>query len=259
MSQSRSSMPNPFREVCFAHSNKTEANSRSTSYIRNVYYKICRANATEPDENGESFISRLKKERSEIGKKEPYRKPITDAEKHFLVHDCVFISAVRGQENGGTDESNENNTKLLRQDLQILKEQGLLTFYDSEGDYKEINSDEIQHEKGFFCTDVGPQVAAKFFNELFKLSEYYSQDSFLFKSAGGRLTRTGYLIATNEAAINDEEFKGGFKKAGELYFNLPAEEDWSESDSAFGDKRVFFRCDKPSKEDLAGSLHPDGH
>lgn len=215
------------------------------TYIRNVYRKVCRAYATEPDENGESAISRLKKERSEIGKTTGHRKPITEAEQKFLKYDCVFISAERSEANGGTTELNKTNTGLLRQDLQVLKTQGLLEFYDSEGDYKEINSDEIQHEIGFFCTDVGPQVAAKFFTELFKLSEKYNQDSFLFKSAGGRLTRTGFLIATNEAAINNDEFKDGFKKAGELYINLPPEGFWSESASAFGDKRVFFKCEKP--------------
>ena len=218
------------------------------SYIRNVYRRVCRAYATEPDENGESAISRLKKERSEIGKTTGHRKPITEAEQKFLKYDCVFISAERSAANGGTPESNAENTVLLRQDLQALKEQNLLEFYDSEGDYKEINSDEIQHESGFFCTDVGPQVAAKFFIEIFKLSEKYNQDSFLFKSAGGRLTRTGYLIATNEAAINDKEFLNGFKRAGELYINLPPEGYWSESTSAFGDKRVFFKCEKPSQE-----------
>ena len=223
---------------------------QATTYIRNVYRKVRRAYATEPDENGESPISRLKKERSEIGKSKPnsYRKPFSEAELKFLKYDCVFISAERSEANGGTPESNLANTEALRHDLLTLKEQNLLEYYDSEGDYKEINSDEIQHEKGFFCTDIGPQVAAKFFIAIFKLSEKYNQDSFLFKSAGGRLTRTGYLIATNEAAINNEEFKEGFKSAGELYINLPPEGYWSESASAFGDKRIFFKCEKPPQE-----------
>ena len=243
MRQLDSSIIDLSRKVCFAYATEPDDNIKSESYIRSIYGKVCHAYAAEFDEYGESFISRLQKERAEIGKIKASSRHITEAEKQFLIHDCVFISAERSADNGGTDASNKNNTNLLRQDLQILKEQGLLEFYDSEGIYKEINSKEKRQEIGFFCTDVGPQMAAIFFIKLFELSQYYYQDSFLYKSAGGRLSRAGYLIATNEAAFNHTDFKDGYYKAGDLYFNRK-EGYCSKSKKAFGDdNRVFFTCE----------------
>lgn len=225
------------------------------SYVHQLYKKVCLAYAIEPDEDGVSVIERLKIERLEIGKKssQSYRKFLSVAEMKFLRFDCVFISAERSAENGGTEKSNKENTELLRRDLLVLQNEGFLNFYDSEGEYLEIGSNIISHEKGFFCTDLGPKTAAAFFTKMFKLSEKYNQDSFLYKSAGGRLTRTGFFIATNDAAL--KQYTNGYWKAGELYIDLPPEGYWSESDTAFGGKRIFFKCEKPPQEDLDYCQH----
>ena len=215
--------------------------------IHSIYDHVCSEYGNGTDEEGVDVITILKRERIKAGRSMKPFCEITEAEIKFLQFDCVFISAERSPENGGTPESNDANTKLLRQDLIKLKENGLLSFYDSEGDYLEEGSSRIQHEMGFFCADVGPHVATRFFSELYKLSEKYKQDSFLFKSAGGSLTRTGYFIATNDAArkAHINEHNGEFWRAGELYIDLPPEGYWSESASAFGQQRIFFKCEKP--------------
>ena len=222
----------------------------SIEHIHLVYDHVCAEYGVVVDASGFDAISKLKRERTKAGRPKKFMYEITEAEIKFLQYDCVFISAERSPENGGTPESNETNTKRLRDDLTLLKNQGLLVFYDSEGEYLEEGSTEIQHEHGFFCTDVGPQVATEFFSELYKLSALYEQDSFLFKSAGGTLTRTGFFIATNDAARNahKNEHNGEFWRAGELYLDLPPEDYWSTSKEAFGSQRVFFKCEKPSFE-----------
>ena len=205
-----------------------------SDHILRVYESVCAEYGLIADENGVDAVTRLNRERA--GRAAPYCED--KAEERFLYHDCAFISAERGPENGGTPESNEENTARLRDLLTRLRDRRLIDFFESEGWYQEIGSDKLTNEKGFFCIDTWPDNATNFFSDIFSFAEMFDQDSFLYKSAGKGMTRTGFFIATNAQAVSEHE--KGYWPAGELYYGCPPD-NYTESPDAFGEKRVFFR------------------
>lgn len=218
----------------------------SSDSVLAVYKAVCAEYGIIPDENGIDAITRFDQERQDHSLSTPN---LTKAQERFLYHDCAFISAERSAENGGTPELNEKNTKDLRRMLNSLKDRKIIDFFESDGWYQEIGSSQLTNEKGFFCIDIWPNYATNFFMDIHSFARMFNQDSFLYKSAGNGLTRTGYFIATNDKTMT--KYPKGYWSAGELYYGFPSQ-DYTESKDAFGEKRVFFRERKPSLEELLG-------
>ena len=208
----------------------------SSRHIIDVYKAVCAKYGVISDENGVDAIARLNSERAER------RVPVYDilmVEERFLYHDCAFLSAERAPENGGTPESNRANMDELGCLLARFRDRGMIEYFESEGWYQEEGSAQMTKENGYFCIDTWPNHATNFFVDMFALAERYHQDSFLFKSAGKGLTRTGYYVATNESALS--KHKEGFWEAGELYYDKLFETNYTESARAFGERRVVFK------------------
>jgi len=165
------------------------------------------------------------------------------AELGFLQRDCAVISAFRQRNQDGSrryKKDNEASTEKLVADL-IDKHLGFLPL---DGCFREKKEQKASHEKSFFVYDDGSHNAKEFFTKIYKLSERYNQDSFLYKSAG--MTRFAFLISTNDET---RQADGDINPAGKLYLNLPPVGPYS--NLATG--RFTFRVDKPTEEELAYS------
>ncbi len=169
------------------------------------------------------------------------------AESGFLQRNCAVISAYRQKKPDGTKRSkkdNEASSKLLEEDLKTQE----LAYFTLDGCFREKAEKKASHEVSFFVYDDGTHQARHFFMALYKLSEKYNQDSFLYKSAG--MSRFAFLISTNDKTRKED---GDINPAGKLYLNLPPVGPYS--DLQKGKKgRFTFRLVPPTEEEIEYSL-----
>lgn len=139
------------------------------------------------------------------------------AERAFKEHTCVVLTAFRG---GYSLEQNEARNQLLRADL----EQCGFIFNGVTGCYREAEWEYACEEYCFFVTDEGQADAKQFFTRLYRLSEKYDQDSFLYKQGG--ISRTAFLVASTDAGRAD--LKRDIRYAGQLFIHVPDVDAWTE-------------------------------
>lgn len=139
------------------------------------------------------------------------------AEHAFKQHTCVILTAFRG---GYSLEQNLARNKELRAEL----EQNRFKFNGVTGCYREADWEYANVEYCFFVTDEGQPDAMQFFARLYRLSEKYDQDSFLYKRGG--ISRTAFLVASTEAGRTD--LKRDIRYAGQLFVHVPDVEAWTE-------------------------------
>ena len=139
------------------------------------------------------------------------------AERAFKQHTCVVLTAFRG---GYSLEQNKARNQLLRADL----EQYGFTFNGVTGCYREADWEYACEEYCFFVTNEGQTDAMQFFTRLYRLSEKYDQDSFLFKKGG--ISRTAFLVASTDAGRAD--LKRDIRYAGQLFIHVPDVDAWTE-------------------------------
>lgn len=156
------------------------------------------------------------------------------AETGFLKHDCAIITAYRASR---TKDENEGKNLELEEDM---KGQGL-KYLCVDGCFREFREAEASHEDSFFVYDDNSHNSRVFFSKLYKLSEKYEQDSFLFKSAG--MNRTAFLVSTN---ADSRTADGDVKPAGQLYLDLPPVGPYTE----LGRGRITFLVDPPIDNNL---------
>ena len=162
------------------------------------------------------------------------------AETGFLKHDCAIITAFRATR---TKKDNERKNLQLEKDMKRLK----LKYLCVDGCFREAKETEASHEDSFFVYDDNSHNSRAFFANLYRLSEKYEQDSFLFKSAG--MNRTAYLVSTN---ADSRSADGNVKLAGRLYLDLPPVGPYTELDQG----RITFLIEPPAvvaKQDSADS------
>lgn len=139
------------------------------------------------------------------------------AERAFKEHTCVVLTAFRG---GYTLEQNQARNQLLRADL----EQYGFKFNGVTGCYREAEWEYACEEYCFFVTNEGQADALQFFTRLYRLSEKYDQDSFLYKKGG--ISRTAFLVASTDAGRAD--LKRDIRYAGQLFIHVPDVDAWTE-------------------------------
>jgi hypothetical protein len=139
------------------------------------------------------------------------------AERAFKEHTCVVLTAFRG---GYTLEQNKARNQLLRTDL----EQYGFKFNGVTGCYREADWEYACEEYCFFVTNEGQADALQFFTRLYRLSEKYDQDSFLYKQGG--ISRTAFLVASTDAGRAD--LKRDIRYAGQLFIHVPNVNAWTE-------------------------------
>ncbi len=139
------------------------------------------------------------------------------AEHAFKQHTCVVLTAFRG---GYTLEQNKARNQLLRADL----EQYGLKFNSVTGCYREADWEYACEEYCFFVTNEGQADAMQFFTRLYRLSEKYDQDCFLYKQGG--ISRTAFLVASTDAGRAD--LKRDIRYAGQLFIHVPDVDAWTE-------------------------------
>lgn len=162
------------------------------------------------------------------------------AESGFLQRNCAVISAFRRKNPDGTRRYKKDNlasSAALEQDLQ---DQGLPYFL-LDGCFREKKEKKASHEVSLFVYDDGKHFGRSFFVDLYKLSEKYHQDSFLYKSAG--MSRLAFLISTNDDTRRED---GNINLAGKLYLNLPPVGPYTN----LSEGRFTFRVDPPTDEEL---------
>jgi hypothetical protein len=119
-----------------------------------------------------------------------------------------------------------------------------LSYFLLDGCFREKAEKKASHETSFFVYDNGKHFGEAFFASLYKLSEKYNQDSFLYKSAG--MSRFAFLVSTNDKTREED---GDVIPAGKLYLNLPPIGPYS--DLQKGKKgRFTFRIDPPTEEEI---------
>lgn len=139
------------------------------------------------------------------------------AERAFKQHTCVVLTAFRG---GYSLEQNVARNQLLRADL----EQYGYNFNAVTGCYREADWEYACEEYCFFVTNEGQADAKQFFTNLYRLSEKYDQDSFLYKQGG--ISRTAFLVASTDAGRAD--LKRDIRYAGQLFIHVPDVDAWTE-------------------------------
>ena len=167
------------------------------------------------------------------------------AEEGFYEFNCAVRTAFRSENEKGytlTQEQKEARNEELFKMLQQRKEEQLLDFiYYVKGCYKEIGRPAEEPEDCFFIIANNNKPEIEFFSVIYRLSERFEQDSFLYKCAGR--TRTAFRVNTNNAS---REKDGLISCAGELYLDLP--EIGPYTNLAKG--RFTFRESPPTKEEL---------
>ena len=165
------------------------------------------------------------------------------AESGFLQRNCAVISAFRRKNPDGTRRYKKENlasSAALEKDMLDLG----LTYFPLDGCFREKEEKNAAHETSFFVYDDGSHQARQFFQTLYRLSEKYLQDSFLYKSEG--MSRLAFLISTNDKTREED---GDINPAGKLYLNLTPVGPYS--DLQKGKKgRFTFRIDPPTEEEL---------
>ena len=162
------------------------------------------------------------------------------AESGFLQRNCAVISAFRRRNPDGTRRYKKDNlasTAALEKDL---IDQGL-PYFSLDGCFREKEEKKAAHEVSLFVYDDGKHFGRSFFVDLYKLSEKYNQDSFLYKSAG--MSRLAFLISTNDKTREED---GDINLAGKLYLNLPPVGPYTN----LSEGRFTFRVDSPTEEEL---------
>ncbi len=139
------------------------------------------------------------------------------AERAFKQHTCVVLTAFRG---GYSLDENIARNQLLKADLQ----QYGFKFNGVTGCYREADWEYACEEYCFFVTDEGQPDAMQFFARLYRLSEKYDQDSFLYKQGG--ISRTAFLVASTDAGRTD--LKRDIRYAGQLFVHVPDVDAWTE-------------------------------
>lgn len=176
------------------------------------------------------------------------------AEEGFNEYNCAVLTAFRSLDNKGNPLSLQQkiarNEELLAC-LQRRKKQHLLDFiYYVKGCYKEIGRPAEEPEDCFFIYGNNHMPEMEFFTTVYRLSERFEQDSFLYKCAGS--TRTAFRVNTNRAS---REKEGLVSCAGKLWLNLP--ETGPYTNLSIG--RFTFRTDDPSEEELEYSRNFSRH
>ncbi|MBO4821570.1 MAG: hypothetical protein J5548_08915 [Prevotella sp.] len=138
------------------------------------------------------------------------------AERAFKDHTCVVLTAFRG---GYSLEQNKARNQLLRADL----EQYGFIFNGVTGCYREADWEYACEEYCFFVTNEGQADAKQFFTRIYRLSEKYDQDSFLYKKGG--ISRTAFLVASTDAGRAD--LKRDIRYAGQLFIHVPDQGAWT--------------------------------
>lgn len=151
---------------------------------------------------------------------------IEEAEKAFLIHNCVILTAFRG---GNTLSQNIERNERLKADMET---EGL-SYRPVMGCYREADWEYASIEYCFFIYNNEEHNAQVFFEKAYRLSEKYEQDSFLYKRAG--INRTAFLIATNDAGR--AEFRDDIKFAGQLFLRVPDVDAWTDCK----DGRIAFQ------------------
>lgn len=117
----------------------------------------------------------------------------------FNAKDCAILTAWR---NGKTRKTNDDNNQKLQGQLRDLG-YGVTTIT---GWYPEKDKD-LARENSFLTVNLNDE--SSFRDDIFKLSEYYEQDCFLYKKAG-------YDTPALYVYTNDDCGKGKVKLAGRL-------------------------------------------
>lgn len=138
------------------------------------------------------------------------------AERAFKQHTCVVLTAFRG---GYSLDENRARNQLLRADL----EQNGFIFNGVMGCYREADWEYACEEYCYFVTNEGQTDAKQFFTRLYRLSEKYDQDSFLYKKGG--ISRTAFLVASTDAGRAD--LKRDIRYAGQLFIHVPDVNAWT--------------------------------
>ena len=167
------------------------------------------------------------------------------AEEGFNEYNCAVLTAFRSVDKEGNPLSLEQ--KIARNEellvcLKRRKKQRLLDFiYYVKGCYKEIGRPAEEPEDCFFIYGNNNMPEKEFFTAVYRLSERFEQDSFLYKCAGS--TRIAFRVNTNRAS---REREGLISCAGKLWLDLP--ETGPYTNLSIG--RFTFREDTPSEEEL---------
>ena len=134
--------------------------------------------------------------------------------------DCANITAWRS---GNKRAINDANNKELQETLRAMG-YGVIKL---QGFYAEVGQD-VSKENSFLVFDQNDDP--NFYENLYKLSEKFDQDCFLYKAAEEDVA---YLIGTNEAFIRDN---GERKEAGRLRIGNLSAKAYSE----IGSGRISF-------------------
>lgn len=176
------------------------------------------------------------------------------AEEGFREFNCAVLTAFRSKDKEGNalsqDQKEDRNKELLKSLQRRKKEQLLDIIYYVKGCYKEIGSPAEEPEDCFFIFANNNKPEIDFFSVIYRLSERFEQDSFLYKCAGQ--TRTAFRVFTNKAS---REKYGLISCAGKLYLDLP--ETGPYTNLAIG--RFTFRENTPTKEELDYSRNFQSH
>ena len=167
------------------------------------------------------------------------------AEEGFYEYNCAVLTAFRSEDKNGKvlseEEKQGRNLKLLAS-LSRKKREGLLDFiYYIKGCFKEEGRPAEEPEDCFFVYANNERPEIEFFSAIYRLSERFEQDSFLYKCAGH--TRTAFCVNTN---VKSRRKYGLIKGAGQLYLNLP--ESGPYTNLPLG--RFTFREEPPTEEEL---------
>lgn len=148
---------------------------------------------------------------------------LVEVQTAFLKHTCIVITAFRG---GYTLEQNLARNARLKADMDALG----LQYRPVMGCYREADWEYASIEYCYFVTNQGQRDTLQFFARIYRLSEKYDQDSFLYKRGG--INRTAFLVASTDAGRAD--LKRDIRFAGQLFLRVPDVEAWTDaSDGRF--------------------------
>ena len=168
--------------------------------------------------------------------------------------ECATISASRGKLTNLTDKAfvpadYENERELTKEENRKrnseLKAKLLKLGYgvtSLEGRFAEAGEMFPGKETSYFV--VNRNEDPEFFNNIFALSEYYNQDSFLYKPAGSMSAK---LIGTNNAERNEDWGQPGFNQ--EIAVGDFHPEGFDGALSKMGNKAFQFRLNEHKEQD----------
>ena len=171
-----------------------------------------------------------------------------EIEYAFNKWSCAILTAYRGKKK----EINELRNGELKE---RMSNEGLL-FRSVDGYYTEVQGGEktFVNELSFIVTDtditgegrIGKDQKKEFFKKMYRLSEHYEQDCFLFTFPGQN--RVAFLIATNKDCRDD--YRGDIKFAGPLYVGLKDPDNWTGCENgkiAFQLKGMIQKPNRPTR------------